>query len=186
MMYSLRKLGSPEVSTSSMADLAFLLLSFFLMTTVIKNEKGLTMLLPQWNPEPIPHQVNERNIFSIQINSGNQYLIEGEVRATIDGVAEEIINFIINPNHSPQLSENPEKAIVSIKTDRGTDQRSFIEALDQAQTAYYSLYAQRAGISPQEFRQLDLTLAQNRKIYEAAREGIPMNISIAEPSRTGH
>lgn len=185
-MNSLRKLGSPEVSTSSMADIAFLLLSFFLMTTVIKSDKGLTMLLPQWNLEPIPLQLNQRNIFSIQINSGNQYLIEGEIRTNLDGVAEEIRNFILNPNHSPQLSEHPENAVVSIKTDRGTQQRSFIEALDQAQAAYYSIYAQRAGISPREFRELDLSIAQNRKIYEAARQGIPMNISVAEPTRTGN
>jgi len=74
----LRKLGSAVVSTSSMADIAFLLLTFFLITTVIKNDKGLTLMLPPWNNNVTTESVHQRNVFTIQVNSENQFLIEGE------------------------------------------------------------------------------------------------------------
>jgi biopolymer transport protein ExbD len=179
-MSLLRKTGSAEVSTSSMADIAFLLLTFFLMTTVIKNEKGLTLMLPQWNNDPITEPVHQRNVFAVQINSSNEFLIEGEPRNSLAGVTAEIKKFILNNNADPSLSENPEKAVVSFKTDRGTSQRAFIDALDAIQTAYYEIYAARAGITPKAFRELDLTDKEQLKIYDAARKGIPMNISMAD------
>ncbi|MCW5911110.1 MAG: biopolymer transporter ExbD [Cyclobacteriaceae bacterium] len=182
-MSLLRKQGSAEVSTSSMADIAFLLLTFFLMTTVIKNEKGLTLMLPQWNEENIISELHQRNVFTIQVNSENQFLIEGEPRNALDGVTDEIKKFILNNNIDPSLSENPEKAVVSLKTDRGTSQRAFIEALDAIQAAYYTIYAERAGITPKAFRELDLNDKRQLQLYDAARKGIPMNISMAEPTR---
>lgn len=179
-MSLLRKTGSAEVSTGSMADIAFLLLTFFLMTTVIKDEKGLTLMLPQWNKDLVTESVHQRNVFAIQVNSANEFLIEGELRSTLDGVTAEIKRFILNNNTDPLLSENPEKAVVSLKTDRGTSQRVFIEALDVIQAAYYEIYADRAGISTKAFRELDLSDRKQQQIYDAARKGIPMNISMAE------
>ncbi len=182
-MSLLRKTGNAEVSTSSMADIAFLLLTFFLMTTVIKNEKGLSLMLPQWTDEPITSMMHQRNVFTIQVNSGDQFLVEGEPRTELDGVTTEIKKFILNNNVDQALSENPEKAVVSLKTDRGTSQRAFIEVLDVIQTAYYEIYADRAGITAKAFRELDLNDKQQRQVYELARKGIPMNISMAEPTK---
>ncbi|MCE7863343.1 MAG: biopolymer transporter ExbD [Bacteroidetes bacterium CHB5] len=181
-MSMLRKLGCAVVSTSSMADIAFLLLTFFLITTVIKNDKGLTLMLPPWNNNVTTESVHQRNVFTIQVNSENQFLIEGEPRSTLDGLTAEIKKFILNNNANPALSENPEKAIVSLKTDRGTSQQAFIDALDAIQAAYYEIYADRAGISTREFRELDLSTRKHQQIYDAARKGIPMNISMAEPT----
>jgi biopolymer transport protein ExbD len=103
-MSLLRKTGSAEVSTGSVADIAFLLLTFFLMTTVINNERGLTLLLPQWSDEPITSVKHQRNIFAIQINSVNEFLIEGEPRTSLAGVTAEIKKFILNNGVDPLLS----------------------------------------------------------------------------------
>lgn len=181
-MSYLRKIGSAEISTSSMADIAFLLLTFFLMTTVIKNEKGLMLMLPQWSDKQITSDVNERNIFSIQINAENSFLIEGERRNSMRGVKEEIKRFILNNGAVSTLSENPEAAVVSLKTDRSTNHEAFIASLDEIQGAYFEIYAERAQISVKKFRDLDLNARDEKKIYDKAREGIPMNISVAEPT----
>jgi biopolymer transport protein ExbD len=181
-MSYLRKLGSAEVSTSSMADIAFLLLTFFLMTTVIKNEKGLMLMLPQWTDIQITSDVNEINIFSIQINAENSFLIEGERRNSMRGVKEELKRFILNNGAVNTLSETPQAAVVSLKTDRSTSHEAFIQSLDEIQGAYFEIYAERANISIKKFRELDLNDQDEKKIYDKAREGIPMNISVAEPS----
>jgi biopolymer transport protein ExbD len=173
---------SAEVSTISMADIAFLLLTFFLVTTVIDEQRGIPMLLPQWVTEkPVPQHT--RNIFSIQINSSNRYLIEGEAKENLVGIRERIKKFILNNNASPKLSESPTKAIVSLKADRGTTYESFIAALDEVHAAYLEIYASRANMSVKEFRNLDLKFPQRKALHDKAKEGIPMNISIAEPSK---
>ncbi|QOI96156.1 MAG: biopolymer transporter ExbD [Flammeovirgaceae bacterium] len=172
---------TPPINSGSLADIAFLLISFFLLTTVIKNEKGIAILLPSYLPtDPLP--VHERNILRIQINSQNQFMVENQHRPSLYGLKEEIKQFILNYGVIPNASENPEKAIVSLRADRGTRYGIVILALDEIQSAYYEIYAQRAGISPEQFRNLDLTIPADRLLYEKGKQGIPMNISIAEPT----
>lgn len=183
-MSYLKKYSSAEVSTSAMADIAFLLLSFFLMTTVIKSEKGLMMLLP---PITKDHQdTNHRNLYSVQINSQDQYLIEGVRQTELTGMKDDIKAFILNYGRDKNLSDSPTEAIVSLKTDRGTTYRAYIAALDQIQQAYFEIYAERAGIKVSEFRLLDQNIPREKIMYNEARVGIPMNISIAEPSRVNN
>lgn len=181
-MSLLRKVGGVEVNTSSMADIAFLLLTFFLTTTVINNDKGLTLMLPMWEEHPIKIDKNQRNLFTVQLNSENSLLIEGEPRNNLNGVTEQTKRFILNNNADPTLSENPLEAVVSLKTDRGTSHEAFVDALDAIQAAYYEIYAERAGISAKAFRELDLNDKAQKLIYDKARKDIPMNISIAEPT----
>jgi biopolymer transport protein ExbD len=183
-MSYLKKYGSAEVSTSSMADIAFLLLPFFLMTTVIKSEKGLMMLLPPMIELRV--NINQRNLFSVQINSQDQYLVEGVRRTELTGMKDDIKNFILNYGRDKNLSDSPSDAIVSLKTDRGTTYRAYISTLDQIQQAYFDIYAERAGITVSEFRLLDQNIPREKIMYDNARVGIPMNISIAESSRVNN
>jgi biopolymer transport protein ExbD len=200
----------PEVNSSSMADIAFLLLIFFLVTTTIATDKGLTLQLP---PKPDPNQPppditkNARNIFKILVNSQDRVLVEDEPLEDVTKLKDMVKDFVLNfgkPNEediklynslppslrakakrSPDLSDSPREAVVSFKTDRGTSYDLFIKILDQLQGAYYEIYAERVGISPEEFRNLDRSKPDQKRLYQKAREGISMNISIAEPSKIG-
>lgn len=177
----MRMTSSPELSTSSMADIAFLLLTFFLVTTQINVNKGLAVLLPEFSTKPLVAEWNERNVFAIHINSANQFLIEGEIKSDITGLRADIKDFVLNPNRSPHLSETPQLTVVSIRADRGSSYSSFIRALDESQAAYFEIYGARVGLMAAQFRQFDTEDPAQQKIYERAKLGLPMNISIAEP-----
>ena len=174
-----------EITTSSMADIAFLLLTFFLITAVIENQRGIPLILPQLSTvSSIPWK--DRNLFTVQINSQNQFLIEGKPRPTLQGVRDEIKRFIINDKGDATLAENPKEALISLKADRGTKHAIFIAALDEIQAAYCEMYAQRANMSMKEFRNLNLKINKNKILHFKAKEGLPMNISIAEPTKVDH
>jgi biopolymer transport protein ExbD len=172
-----------EINSSSMADIAFLLLIFFLMTTTISVDKGLALMLPpeRKHHEPVA-RIKERNLFKILVNSQNRILVENEPVNSIDGLRNQVREFVLNPTGDENLAVTPEDAVVSIKTDRGTKYAIYIAILDEVQAAYYEIYAGRAGLTSEEFRQLDKQNPEQRRIYENARKGIPMNISFAEPT----
>ncbi len=182
--------NTPEIPNASMADIAFLLLTFFLVTTTMPNNRGLSIGLP---PPPLENppedvKIQERNMFKIQINSSDALLIEGEPREDIADLKEEIKTFILNNGKNPESSDNPQKAIVSFKTDRGTSHNRFIELLDIIQSAYFDIYADQAGVTNAKYREAasDLTIPEHRGIYEKGKAGIPMNISIADPTKVGN
>lgn len=180
---------TPEIPNASMADIAFLMLTFFLVTTTISNDRGLSIQLPP-PPEqtPVDVKIQEHNMFKIQVNSSDALLVEGNPMSDVSGLKEDIKKFILNRGHDPLSSDSPEKAIVSYKTDRGTTHRRFIQILDIIQGAYYDIYAEQAGVTNQRFREAasDLADTENRQIYEKGRLGIPMQISIAEPTKVGN
>jgi len=178
-----------------MADIAFLLLTFFLVTTTISNDRGLSLSLP---PPPDPNapitKFQEHNLFTIQLNSSDALLVEGEPMSDVTNLKDQIKEFILNNGADPKLSDSPEKAIVSYKTDRGTSQKRFIEILDIIQNAYYDIWAERAGVTNKRFRDAasDLQNEENKAIYDKGlgkrpdgSNEIPMAISIAEPTKIG-
>ena len=180
-----------------MADIAFLLLIFFLVTTTIANDKGLFLLLP---PDPdqmedLDIKIPERNLFKIQINSSDKLLVENEPMTDVLLLKDMVMEFIMNNGRDPESSDNPQKAIVSLKTDRGTTQLRFVEVLDQIKGAYHDIYAERAGVDNARWREISETRSEDpeaQRLYEIGRgvlpDGkpeIPMQISIAEPTQTG-
>lgn len=126
-------------------------------------------------------------MFKIQVNSSDALLIEGEPREDIGTLKDEIKAFIMNNGKDPASSDNPEKAIISFKTDRGTSHKRFVQILDVIQGAYYDLYAEQAGVTNARFREAasDLSISENKAIYDKGRAGIPLNISIADPTKVG-
>ncbi|WP_224996365.1 biopolymer transporter ExbD [Cesiribacter sp. SM1] len=180
--------GSPEVNSSSMADIAFLLLVFFLVTTTIPNDKGLLIQLPQKldpNEPPPDIKLNERNVFTVRINSADNLLVEDEPLQDVYQLKQMVKDHVLNPNNDPNKAENPLEAVVSLKNDRGTSYERFVTVLDQLQAAYYEIYGERVGLTAQEYRNLDRKDPRQLELMERGKEGIPMAISIAQPTKFG-
>ena len=165
-----------------MADIAFLLLIFFLVTTTIIQDQGLLIKLPPETNEIPPVKIHDRNLFTVSINSKDQVMVQGVVKEDIKTFKPEVKAFITNYGKKATLSEHPEKAVVSLKTNRGTSYSVFITVLDQIQAAYYEIYAEKVNMTAKEYRKLDPYDPEQKEVYQRGRAGIPMNISIAEPT----
>ncbi|MBK8885671.1 MAG: biopolymer transporter ExbD [Saprospiraceae bacterium] len=88
-----------EINAGSMADIAFLLLIFFLVTTTIAEDKGVLVKLPQWSEEPPPElKLNTRNVYSVLVNAQNQLLVRGDVM-DIKDLKNNAKIFIANPKN---------------------------------------------------------------------------------------
>jgi len=176
-----KRFNRAEVNAGSMADIAFLLLIFFLVTTTISAEKGITMMLPPHQEDPPEFDVNERNILKILVNSQDQLMIENEL-ASHSVIKEKVKEFVSNNKLNPNLSDSPEKAIVSIKTDRGTNYEAYINILDDVKRAYHELRANHLGISLDAYLALKPKNADEKALIDQAKQAFPMQISDAEPT----
>jgi biopolymer transport protein ExbD len=183
-----RNKGSQEINSGSMADIAFLLLIFFLVTTTIASDKGLPLILP---PKPDPNQpppeveFNQRNIFKILINSNDQLLVEDEpFLGEVSTLKDQIKRFLTNNGVDPTSSDSPKDAVVSVKPERGTSYDVYIQIYDVILAAYNECYAERVGLTPDQFRNLDLRNPREKALYDEARQDFPRQISIAEPTKT--
>jgi len=165
----------PEVNASSMADIAFLLLIFFLVTTQIDVDQGIMVRLPPWSDEPPEMmQLRTRNVFSVLVNANNDLLVRGEPMRPRD-LRERTVEFITNPMRREDLAESPDKAIISLKNDRGTEYETYILIYNELRAAYNEIWegeSQRRFGRPYE----DLTTPQQAEI----RRDIPLVISEAE------
>ena len=139
MLLKKKKRDGAEINGSSMADIAFLLLIFFLVTTTINVDTGIGMILPPpLDPEVEPPPIKERNQMNILVNSQGLILMD-ETPTQIGEVREKLIEFIDNPNNDETLSVTPEAAIVSLKTQKETPYRIYIDMLDEVMSAYREL-----------------------------------------------
>ena len=202
--------GSQEVNAGSMADIAFLLLIFFLVTTTIASDKGiLNILPPKQDPNVPPPDIkkNERNIFNVLINANNDLLVEGDYRRSAEGLDQDFKAFIMNfgapdeeatalynslpaslqaqAQRKADSSDDPGEAVISIKTNRGTSYEVFLEVFDLAKKAYFEIYAERVGLTADEYRRLNGDSEATKALQDKGKEGIPMAISIAEPDKIG-
>ena len=201
---------APEVNAGSMADIAFLLLIFFLVTTTIETDSGLNRKLPPMEDVVDPPIIKERNIFTVVVNKYNQLLVE-EKPLELVNLREEAVKFLDNGggkgeeaceyclgDRDPDSSDNPEKAVISLKNDRETDYKVYIAVQNELVAAYNVL-------RNREFKRLNpslgLDFVQANKIYNDPRTSIsekerlkpllgevkllfPQKLSEAEPSKT--
>jgi biopolymer transport protein ExbD len=178
-----RKNKTAEVNSSSMADIAFLLFIFFLITTTITVFKGVELMMPppKDDSEP-PKPLEERNVFKVLINSQDNLLVENEPYE-LGKVKEYAKRFITNQGKDPLLSENPKKAILSLRVDRGTSYKVYVAVLNELEAAYHELYADYLNITVEEFLSLDLSKKSDQQKKRIANKKYPWNLSLAEPSQ---
>lgn len=170
-----------EVNAGSMADIAFLLLIFFLVTTTIAEDKGIRILLPPWSDEkPDITQLNKRNVFSVLVNAQNQLLVRGEP-TEVRNLRERAKEFIINPQHKEDLAESPDGAIISLKNDRGTSYATYLKVYNELKGAYDELWDDLAMKKYGQPYDDELTRAQK----QAIQDEIPLVLSEAEPTAFG-
>jgi len=143
-----RRGGPPEVNAGSMADIAFLLLIFFLVTTTIETDAGLDRMLPPIEPPDTDVVIKQKNIFTVNINKNGQLLVEEELldlrqlrkRAMdfLDNGGDGTCNYCRGAKNSSS-SDNPTKAIISLKNDRETKYGTYITVQNELVGAYNDL-----------------------------------------------
>lgn len=182
-----------EINASSMADISFLLLIFFLVSTSMSTDKGLARKLPA----PIPPdqeqlekdvEINRRNIMMVLINSSDLLMVNGEV-LPVSKLKEKAKEFIANPNNSANLPakkvenipffgniEITKDHVISLQNDRGTSYQAYIDVQNELMRAYNEL---REDLARQKFGVSFSELDEDRQ--QAIQQVYPQRISEAEP-----
>lgn len=181
---------TPEINGSSMADISFIALIFFLMVTTMDKEEGLSRRLP---PLPAEDQkvedikVNRRNIIQVKINSSDK-LFAGNQPMDVSQLKDKIVEFLTNPNNDPNLPEKElkeieglgvipvSKGVISLQNDRGTTYSVYIAVQNELIKAVSQI---RDEFSMKQYGKKYAKLSEEEQ--ELVRKAVPQNISEAEP-----
>lgn len=176
IQFKKKKQKQVSVNAGSMADIAFLLLIFFLVSTSIFDEKGIKVKLPEKQENDVVTSIADRNVLSLLINYNGELYMEGEV-FPIPILKEKIISFVQNKSKLSSLPSTPKKAIILLKHDKATPYHAYISTYAIIRDAYSVM---RNEIAMTEYKTLfdELTLLQRKKIASQ----IPMNISEVAPT----
>ena len=203
--------SSPEVNAGSMADIAFLLLIFFLVTTTIETDSGISRKLPPMEESEEDVVIKQKNIFTVLLNGKDQLLVEDELME-LENLREAAINFLDNGGGSGEdacdyckgerdkkSSDNPDKAIISLKNERETSYATYISVQNELVAAYNELRDREfSRLYPSEnmsYVEADKKYSDPRSdktVKEKLKEKLsviktlyPMKLSEAEPNKTG-
>lgn len=181
---------TPDINGGSMADIAFLMLIFFLMVSTMDSEEGLSRRLP---PMPTEDQkvenqkVKQRNIIQVRISSGDRIFAGNEV-IDVSQLKDKITEFLTNPNEDPLLPEKKveniegfgdypvSKGVISLQNDRGTSYRKYIEVQNELIKAVNLL---RDDFAQHEYGKKYAMLDEEKQLI--VRKAVPQSISEAEP-----
>ena len=187
----------PQINASSMADISFLLLIFFLVTTSMDVNQGLARRLPAPVPpdqkiEDLEKKIHDRDLLRVKINSINQLFVQGQ-EMDVKQLRAKAKEFIENPNNDPNLPERftedfqglgmvtyTKNHVISVQNDVDTKYQAYLDVQNELVAAYNELrdeFAHRQfGKSYNELDEDDQKLVQ--KVY-------PQKISEAEPKNYG-
>ena len=192
-----KKRSMPGINSSSTADIAFMLLIFFLTTTSMDTDKGLARRLP---PPPDPNvkknddlKVKERNVLQVRINKDNQLMVGSEYME-VSQLKAKAKEFIANPNDDANLPEKhvvnipllggdcmvAKNHVISVTNDVGTTYQAYIDVQNELVAAYNELRNEKA----KEAFGKDYAEC-NEDEQKAIREFHPQKISEAEPKKYG-
>ncbi|QTD39047.1 biopolymer transporter ExbD [Polaribacter batillariae] len=204
---------NPEINAGSMADIAFLLLIFFLVTTTMNVDSGISKKLSEKPPaDYVPPKIKEKNIFEVNLNFKNELQVEGE-RMEIKDLKDAAKAFIDNGGgvgkvedgvgtgpcdycrgkRSETSSDHPNKAVISVLSDRGTEYGVYLKVQNELLRAYSELRnrlsKERYGVSFDELEEAykdDRDNADLKKKVEDIKNAYPQIISDAEPTSLGN
>ncbi|MBR4715059.1 MAG: biopolymer transporter ExbD [Bacteroidales bacterium] len=189
---TMSKKSTPGLNTSSMSDISFLLLAFFLMVSNINTDMGIARRLPPpLPPDFTPPEVRERNIFQVKINRNDRVLFNKEV-GDISLLKDRAKEFLGNPQdrddlpqkeviNIPLLGNYPvSKGVISLQNDRGTSYDTYFRVQNELTAAINEM---RDELSREKFNRPYKDLDQDHK--DAIDKAIPVAISEAEPKNTG-
>ena len=149
-----------EINAGSMADIAFLLLIFFLVTTTMDVDSGIARKLPEKSEDTPQVTIKQKNVLDITVNRNNQILIEGTDFVEVTDIRRIAMDFIDNGGgesaakpdgtpgkpcdycqgaKDPASSDHPSKAIISLQSDRGTTYGVYISIQNEIEAAYNEL-----------------------------------------------
>ena len=184
-----------EVNASSTADIAFLLLVFFLVTTSMSTDLGLVRRLPPPAPkENTKTEIKKRNMLVVLVNSKNQLMVREEA-IPVSELKEKVKQFVSNPGNDENLAEKlpvkidylggqvvlvPKNHVVSLQNDRGTSFDAYMEVQNEIVAAYNEM---RDECAQKYFKKKFSELSE--KELDAVKKILPMNISEAEPKDYG-
>jgi len=192
-----KKRKVPQMNATSSADIAFMLLLFFLLTTSMDTDTGLARRLPpppdkSVKQEQMELKVNKRNILQVMINTNNQILCAGEY-IDIKQLKEKVKTFIQNERNEENLPEIEEKDVpffgpikvsakhvISLQNDRGTRYQAYIEVQNELAAAYTEL---RDDVSRKKWGKIFAELDEEQQ--KAVQDIYPQKISEAEPKNYG-
>lgn len=181
---------TPAINSSSTADIAFLLLCYFLMTTTMGSNTGLQRRLPPMpdaNQKAEDQKVNRRNIIVVKINSADR-ILAGTDPIDVSQLKDKIKIFLTNPTDDPSLPEKSmteiegfgeyavSKGVISLQNDRGTSYHAYIAVQNELVKAVNELRDEFA--SRNYGRDFNACTSDQQEIIKKA---IPQNISEAEP-----
>ena len=200
------KRSAPEVNAGSMADIAFLLLIFFLVTTTIEVDSGISRKLPPIEDVEDPPIIKQKNIFTVLINKDDLLLVEDEIM-DIKDLKDAAIAFLDNGGgqgdeactycrgrKDPTSSDNPDKAIISLQNDRFTSYKAYIAVQNELVAAYTELREREAQrVFGKSFIQMEKD-AKDGSQYTGDKEKLkeqieqikllfPQKLSEAEPKK---
>ncbi|MBM6881591.1 biopolymer transporter ExbD [Bacteroides caecigallinarum] len=186
----------PGINASSTADISFMLLIFFLITTSMDTDRGLARRLP---PPPESEEqkndiiIKERNILQVKINKDDNLMVNGEIGFDIRQLKDKAKEFIANPNDDPNMPEKhrknlpffgdvmiTEKHVISVQNDVGTSYDVYIQVQNELVAAYNEL---RNELAMSQFGKSFADCSEEQK--EAIIDYYPQKISEAEPKKYG-
>ena len=188
------KKSVPEINASSQADIAFLLLIFFLVAASMDTDSGIFRRLPPMPPEDVvvnPPNYEKRNILKVLENKNDMLAVNGEIM-DISMLKDKALEFILNPQNKPDLpakdiKEVPffgrvevSKGIVSLQSDRGTSYKMYIAVQDELAAAFNE--ARDIKSMEQWGKKYDELDPEQQ---DAVRKVVPTAISEAEPKNIG-
>lgn len=192
-----KKRDIPGINASSTADMAFILLIFFLVTTSMDTDRGLARRLP---PPPDPSvkntenlKVKERNVLQVRINKDNQLMVGSEY-ADVKQLRDMAKEFIANPNNDDNKPEKhvvnipllggdcmvTKNHVISVTNDVGTSYQAYIDVQNELVAAYNEL---RNEVAQAKFGKTYVECSEDEQ--KAIRDFYPQKISEAEPKKYG-